>query len=124
MLGSSGEVIVPQEFVVVQEHVAKRAQELAAKILFAEYVETEDGPYAMLVGVSRPVKGSNLFALLMDGTRHSMFFVRVRATPEGTSVVASVGGTETMSQFDYGRNKSLVDHLLDGIEDAGLPRRA
>lgn len=123
MLSSTGEVVVDQDFPTVQQHVAQRAQSLAAKILFTEYVETEQGPYAVLVGVSKPVKGSNLFAVFMDGTRHSMFFVRVRATPEGTSVVASVGGTETMAQFDYGRNKHLVDYLLSGVEGAGLPRR-
>lgn len=123
MLGDTEERIVQARFSDVQRHVADRAQRFASKLLFSEYVETDSGPYAVLAGVSQPIKGSGLLPVLMQGARHSMFLIRIRQTPGGVSVVASAGGGETWTGFDFGRNGNLVDYLLDGVESAGLPLR-
>lgn len=123
MLGSTEERIVQAPLEQVQHHVAQRAQGFASKLLFSEHVDAVEGPYAVLVGVSQPVKGSGLLPVLMQGARHSMFFIRIRQTPDGVSVVASVGGGETLSGYDFGRNQNLVDYLLEGVDAPGLPRR-
>ncbi|MGB1586371.1 MAG: hypothetical protein ACPHID_04935 [Thermoplasmatota archaeon] len=123
MLGDTQERVVEGAFEEVQAHVANRAQAFASKLLFSEYVDTTEGPYAVLAGVSQPIKGSGLLPVLMQGARHAMFLIRIRQTPDGISVVATVGGGETLTGFDFGRNKNLVDYLLDGVESSGLPRR-
>jgi hypothetical protein len=74
------------------------------------YKEAED---MEVFGITSFFGGSTLLSVASEGGRYVTFFARIFPKGNRCEVLAIAGGSETWLGYDYGRNKKVVQKILD-----------
>ena len=74
------------------------------------YKEEED---LEVFGMTSMLGGSTLFSAVTEGARYVPFFARIFPKGDKCEVLVIAGGSENWLGWDFGRNKKVVEKILD-----------